>query len=205
MRLLALIGALALVAAVAAAGYLFGGFFDISARWEDPKAVISAIARIRDASIARHAVDRPPADIGEASRVQAGARIYASAGCVNCHGAPGVKWAKFSEGLNPDPPDLKEATGDLSPAEIFWVVQNGIRMTGMPSFGAAGFSDDDIWSIAAFAKKFPTVSEADYKAWTTPPAEAGPQPSAPAPSQAAPVPAPAPAPPAAEQTPSTKQ
>ena len=39
-------------------------------------------------------------------------------------------------------------------------------MTGMPSFAQAGASDDDIWSIVAFLKKLPTVSEADYKAWT---------------------------------------
>ena len=43
-------------------------------------------------------------------------------------------------------------------------------MTGMPSFAIAGASDDDIWSIVAFLKKLPSVSEADYKSWTaTPP------------------------------------
>jgi mono/diheme cytochrome c family protein len=46
-------------------------------------------------------------------------------------------------------------------------VKNGIKMTGMPSFGATGVSDKEIWSIAAFVKKLPTVSDADYKAWST--------------------------------------
>ena len=36
-----------------------------------------------------------------------GARSFAAIDYVNCHGAPGVKWAKFSEGLHLDPPDLK--------------------------------------------------------------------------------------------------
>ena len=49
----------------------------------------------------------------------------------------GVKWLKFSEGLHPDPPDLKEVAGGLS-AELFWVIKNGINMTGMPSFAQAG-------------------------------------------------------------------
>jgi hypothetical protein len=40
-------------------------------------------------------------------------------------------------------------------------------MTGMPSFALAGVKDDEIWSIVAFLKKLPNVSEADYKAWTT--------------------------------------
>jgi hypothetical protein len=54
------------------------------------------------------------------------------------------------------------------PRELFWVVKNGIKMTGMPSFGAAGVPDKEIWSIVAFLKKLPSVSEADYKAWTGP-------------------------------------
>jgi hypothetical protein len=40
-------------------------------------------------------------------------------------------------------------------------------MTGMPSFSAAGVADPEIWSIVAFLKKLPTVSDADFKAWST--------------------------------------
>ena len=75
-------------------------------------------------------------------------------------------WLKYSEGLHPDPPDLKKVAGDLSPAQLFWIIKNGINMTGMPSFELAGAKDDEIWSIAAFVKKLPSVSEADYKSWT---------------------------------------
>ena len=87
-------------------------------------------------------------------------------GCVNCHGGPGIKWAKFSEGLNPGPPDLKDVVGALSAPELFWVVKNGINMTGMPSFGATGVPDQEIWSIAAFLKRLPGVSDSDFKTWT---------------------------------------
>ena len=68
--------------------------------------------------------------------MQAGAKAFAARGCANCHGAPGVAWAKFSEGLRPDPPDLKDIAGELEPRELFYVIKNGINMTGMPSFGA---------------------------------------------------------------------
>jgi mono/diheme cytochrome c family protein len=98
--------------------------------------------------------------------VQAGAKAYASFGCATCHGAPGVTWLKFSEGLHPDPPDLKKVAGELSPAQLFWIIKNGINMTGMPSFAEAGAQDNEIWSIAAFVKKLPSVSDADYKSWT---------------------------------------
>ncbi len=171
MRLLALIGALAIAGALAAAGFFFGGFFDISTAWEDPAPVTKAIARVRDASISRRATDKPPADYASPQRLQAGARKFATLGCVNCHGAPGVKWQKFSEGMNPAPPDLKEEAAGLSPSQVFWVARHGIRMTGMPAFGEAA-SEDELWSVAAFVKKLPEVSDADFRAWTAAPAEA---------------------------------
>jgi cytochrome c553 len=113
--------------------------------------------------------------INDAQTVQAGA-AFAAHGCADCHGAPGVPWQKYSEGLHPDPPDLKEVVDHQTPAQLFWVVKNGINMTGMPSFQLAGAKDEEIWAIAAFLKKLPTVSEADYKAWTAPPAAAPPAP-----------------------------
>ena len=172
--LLAAIGALAIIVAVVAGAFFFGGFYSVAGTAEDPAFVKWALIQVRTASIARHAQDRPPADLNDQARVQAGARAFAAQGCANCHGAPGVEWAKYSEGLHPDPPDLKKVVNDRTPAELFWVVKNGINMTGMPSFALAGAKDEDIWSIAAFLKKLPTVSEADYKAWTAPPVQAPP-------------------------------
>ena len=52
--------------------------------------------------------------------------------------------------------EAERATGDV----------NGINMTGMPSFGAIDVPDQEIWSIVAFVKKLPTVSDEDFKTWT---------------------------------------
>jgi mono/diheme cytochrome c family protein len=166
MRVLAAIGALAIVVGIGCAIYFFGGFYSVAGTAEDPAVVTWALTRVRTASIDRHAHDTPPVSLSDAATVQSGARAYATFGCANCHGAPGVKWQKFSEGLHPDPPDLKDVAGELAPAQLFWVIKNGINMTGMPSFEEAGAKDDEIWLIVAFVKKLPSVSEADYKAWT---------------------------------------
>jgi mono/diheme cytochrome c family protein len=166
MRFLAAIGALAIVFGIGCAVFFFGGYYSVAGTAEDPAAVTWALTKVRTASVNRHATDSPPASFGDSNMVEAGARAYASNGCANCHGAPGVMWQKYSEGLHPDPPNLKEVAGDLAPAQLFWVIKNGINMTGMPSFQLAGAKDDEIWSIAAFVKKLPTVSEADYKSWT---------------------------------------
>ncbi|HJS61981.1 MAG TPA: cytochrome c [Pseudolabrys sp.] len=193
MRFLALIGGLAIIVGIGAAVFFLGGFYSVAATAEDPGIVRWALIQVRTASINRHATEQPPANINDAQTVQAGAKAFATHGCANCHGAPGVPWQKYSEGLNPDPPDLKKVVDQQTPAQLFWVVKNGINMTGMPSFQLAGAKDEEIWAIAAFLKKLPTVSEADYKAWTSPPAP---------PPAAAPPPAPAPAaPPAAQPSP----
>jgi mono/diheme cytochrome c family protein len=167
--LLALIGVLAILCAIAAAAFFFGGFYDVSASVDDPPFVKSALANIRLASISRHATDTPPMSLEDPATVQAGARAFSERGCFNCHGAPGVEWAKFSEGLRPDPPDLKELVDQRKPQELFWVVKNGIHMTGMPSFGLIEVPDREIWTIVAFLKKLPNVSDADFKAWTAKP------------------------------------
>jgi mono/diheme cytochrome c family protein len=169
MRILSVIGALAIIVAAAAAIFFFGGFFDIAASDQDPDIVKWALITVRTASIDRHGNDLSPVKLDDPEIVQAGARAFAARGCFNCHGAPGVDWQKFSEGLNPDPPDLKDVVKEREPGQLFWVVKHGIKMTGMPSFGAIGADDKEIWSIVAFIKTLPTVSEADYKAWTANP------------------------------------
>ena len=168
MRVLSAIGALAIVVGIACAVFFFGGFYSVAGTADDPAAVTWALTRVRTASIDRHANDKPPASFDDPKTVQAGAKAYSALGCANCHGAPGVKWQKFSEGLHPDPPDLKDVAGELSPAQLFWVVKNGINMTGMPSFGPIGVPDAEIWTIVAFLKKLPTVSDQDFKAWSQP-------------------------------------
>jgi hypothetical protein len=165
-KFLAFIGFIGIVIGIVAAGYFFGGFYSVAATAEDPAPVKWALIQVRQASINRQATETPPASLDTPALVQAGARAYAERGCTNCHGGPGVEWAKWSEGLRPDPPDLKEAVGARVPRELFWIVKNGINMTAMPSFKLAGVEDQELWSIVAFLRKLPTVTPEDYKSWT---------------------------------------
>jgi mono/diheme cytochrome c family protein len=169
MRILALIGLLAIVLAVAGTVYFFGGFFNVAASQPDPDIVKWALQKVRMASVSRHAIVNSPVDLENPDVIHAGARAFLARGCANCHGAPGVNWQKFAEGIQPDPPDLKDVVNEREPRELFWVVKNGINMTAMPSFGAIGAEDSEIWSIVAFLRKLPSVSEADFKEWTATP------------------------------------
>jgi hypothetical protein len=166
MRILAAIGALGIVAAIAAGVYFFGGFYSVAASEEHAGIVNWALTTVRKASVAKNAAGTPPVSLDDPAVVRAGARAYAERGCVFCHGAPGIDWAKVTEGMRPYPPGLKDVVGERTPGQLFFVVKNGIKMTGMPGVGLIGAEDREIWSIVAFIRKLPTVSEADYKAWS---------------------------------------
>ena len=66
-------------------------------------------------------------------------------------------------GQNPEPADLARAAERWSEQELFWIVQHGIRMTGMPSFGRT-HSDPEIWELVALVKRLPRMSVAEYRA-----------------------------------------
>jgi mono/diheme cytochrome c family protein len=64
--------------------------------------------------------------------------------------------------MQPIPPRLWKSTADMSPSEVFWVIKNGIKMTGMPSWKKE-HNDRDIWDIVAFVKgPFPKLSPRLY-------------------------------------------
>ena len=165
---LAFIGALSIIFAVVAAAFFFGGFYNVAASEDDAQIVSWALPKVREASVDRHSAGlAPPAGmkLDDPAVIQAGAKAFYQRGCVSCHGGPGVEWAKFSEGIHPDPPDLKEVADD-EPRMIFWVIKHGINMTGMPSFAKIGAEDKELWAITAFVKKFGSVKPEDFKAWT---------------------------------------
>lgn len=168
---LAVIGALAIIASIGATIFFFGGFFNVAASHADPAVVDWALVKVRMASIAQRANDRPPAGVlDDPATIQAGALAYSKHGCAECHGEPGVESASFSEGLNP-PPDLRKVITDRRPEDLFWVIKNGIKMSAMPGFGMdkPPVLDQEIWSIVAFLTKLKSVSDKNFKAWTDTP------------------------------------
>jgi len=82
--------------------------------------------------------------------------------CLPCHGAPGIKPAEFAQGMNPTPPDIDGALQNYTDAQLFWVIKNGLRATGMPAFGV-NHKDDEIAAIAAFVRHTPKLSPEERK------------------------------------------
>ena len=84
--------------------------------------------------------------------------------CVTCHGAPGVTPGEIGKGLNPPPPDLTiERVQARTDGELFWIVSQGIRWTGMPAF-APTHREEEIWRIVAFLRHLPKLTEEERAA-----------------------------------------
>jgi mono/diheme cytochrome c family protein len=114
------------------------------------------------ASIARHSRDIEVPDLTDETLVSAGVNDF-DAMCVACHGAPGRSPDAVGNGLNPPAPDLAESGSQMSPAELFWVTKHGVKMTGMPAWGAT-HDDDALWPVVAFMTRLPELNAASYQA-----------------------------------------
>lgn len=89
-----------------------------------------------------------------------GAGHYAES-CVHCHGAPGVEPADWAKGMRPEPPELAEAAKNWSAEEIHWIVEHGIKMTGMPAFGQH-HDEQELLAITAFVTELPGLTSEGY-------------------------------------------
>ena len=81
--------------------------------------------------------------------------------CAVCHGNDGSGETLFGKGLYPKPPDLRmRDTQGLSDGELFWIIENGVRFTGMPGFGSPG-TQEDSWKLVHFIRHLPQLSAAE--------------------------------------------
>jgi mono/diheme cytochrome c family protein len=157
---------LALLAVLGATGFIYSGLYDISATDQHLRPTYYAIQATMRRSVARRAADIAVPPLGAPEQLERGLALY-RAHCVQCHGAPGVAPEAFALGLTPLPTPLQRSGKDRAPAELFWVVKHGIKMTGMPAWEFR-LPDEDIWALAAFLKQLPLLSPAAYKALAAP-------------------------------------
>src|SRR5580704_3188765 len=74
--------------------------------------------------------------------------------CATCHGNDGSGDTLYGRGLYPKPPDLRlPETQKLADGELFWIIENGVRFTGMPSFsGGHHGTQEDSWKLVFFIR-----------------------------------------------------
>ena len=158
--LLAAAGAL-LAIVVAGSLAIYAGIYDVAADIPHTGPVYWLLETARDRSIAVRAADiAVPGDLGDSQRILSGAGQYAEM-CAGCHLAPGMTRTEISRGLNPRAPELRRQRRS-TPAEDFWVVKHGVKMTGMPAWGVT-HDDEIIWDVVAFLRKLPELTVDQYQ------------------------------------------
>jgi mono/diheme cytochrome c family protein len=80
--------------------------------------------------------------------------------CATCHANDGSGNTMFGNGLYPKPPDMRIAeTQNESDGELYYTIENGIRLTGMPAFGEEhNNSDAETWRLVLFIRRLPKIT-----------------------------------------------
>jgi len=85
------------------------------------------------------------------------------AGCAICHGSPALARPESVGRMLPAPPDLKDKIATWTDAELFQIVQHGIRFTGMPAWPVAD-REDEAWAMVAFLRRYRDLDAKRYRA-----------------------------------------
>jgi mono/diheme cytochrome c family protein len=162
--------AILVVLGAVALGWACSGQYNVAADAPHWDLTSRVLATIRERSIAVRAANLTVPNLADPALIALGAEHYAAM-CTGCHLAPGVGDNEMRQGLYPRPPNLSESR-ERSPAQSFWIVKHGLKMSGMPAWGVT-HDDDAIWGLVAFLQQLPTMDATGYKALTTGASDAG--------------------------------
>jgi mono/diheme cytochrome c family protein len=146
---------------VAAGACAYFGAFNVGADAPHLGMISNALALVRDRSIELRAADLAVPDLADRDLITLGAEHYSEM-CTGCHLAPGMSDSEMRQGLYPKPPNLFQRR-IRSPAESFWIIKHGIKMSAMPAWGST-HDDRTIWAIVAFLQQLPTLDMGEYAA-----------------------------------------
>lgn len=166
LRVFAVAGASVLVALAIGAGlFAWSGLYHVGAssgHWPITRWLLEFGLR---RSVETHSlgIESPPLDDPDLIRLGAG---HYAGGCAPCHGAPGDPGNPIVRSMLPMPPLLSHAVSEWSAEQLFWIVRNGLKYTGMPAW-AAQERDDEVWAVVAFLRTLPGMRPEQYRALAT--------------------------------------
>ena len=160
------LGVITLAVALAASGLIFlqtsvNGF---SARAQSSAVERWAARRIRALATPTGARERAN-PVPDSPQILAEARAHWADHCATCHANNGSGDTEMGKHLYPPAPDMRQAdTQNLTDGELFYIIQNGIRFTGMPAWGNGTARDEeDSWKLVRFIRHLPHLTPAEEK------------------------------------------
>jgi mono/diheme cytochrome c family protein len=98
-----------------------------------------------------------------AERISAGQQVY-NQSCAICHGPDGRGHTDLGRNMYPPAMDLNSPhVQHWKDSDLFWIVQNGVRLTGMPSWKSV-LSDRDTWELLTFLRALPQMNQPGVEA-----------------------------------------
>jgi mono/diheme cytochrome c family protein len=129
-----------------------------------PSRTEAALARrLRSWSLPSQAKQSQNPSTSSPHLLQESARHFADH-CASCHGNDGSGNTEMGRNLYPPAPDMRlPATQQLSDGELYYIIHNGIRWTGMPAWGGPGDNDQDSWKLVLFIRHLPSLTPGEIR------------------------------------------
>ena len=159
-----LIGILLTGLAVGAAGLGYVRATGLSARAKPSEAETGVARAIRWFAVSRSNRSRTNPVPRSEEAVRAGLEHFADH-CAVCHGNDGRGATNFGRGMFPPSPDLRaEPTQGMTDGELFYIIENGVRFTGMPAFASGTpAGEEESWKLVHFIRRLPRLSEPELE------------------------------------------
>ena len=93
------------------------------------------------------------------------ARAHWADHCAFCHGNDGKGDTEAGRNLYPKPPDMRAlSTQSRTDGELYFTINRGVRLTGMPAWGKPGDDDEDSWRLVYFIRHLPKMTTNEVEA-----------------------------------------
>jgi mono/diheme cytochrome c family protein len=143
-------------------GVIVSGVYPIAANRPHLGIVAGVLTTLQKNAVERYAAGIDAPSLADPTLVRTGLVHYRDL-CMPCHGSPGTERQVIGRGLNPPAPRLAVEVLDWTDAQLFWIVRNGLKMTGMPAFSTV-LTDDEVWAVVAYLRRQVRLSRREYEA-----------------------------------------
>lgn len=160
-----LAGIFTLAIALAAGGWIFlrsmaGGF---SARAQPSGFEVFVARTVRSMAMPADARDKPN-PVPDSPEAIAEGRAHWADHCAACHANDGSGQIPMREQMYPPAPDMrKQGTQKMTDGELFYIIENGVRLTGMPAWGGTAHGQEDSWKLVRFIRHLPSLTQAEIR------------------------------------------
>lgn len=150
-----------LLAGIAGVSYLAAT--GLSAR-PTPGALETSLARAARRLAVPRDVRNVENPVPASDAVLAEGRAHFADHCAQCHANDGSGKTGMGQGLFPKAPNMATVSQELTDGELFYVIEHGIRFTGMPAWGTGTPAGEEAsWHLVHFIRHLPQIRNSEIE------------------------------------------